>query len=126
MSIVGLSQGRRLVLGAVVVVAALGVVGLAFGALQAGSPSTSTSTGIVVAIDSTSPVAVTGFTLRSNDGALEQYAVGRLETGDNAFPAAHLREHLASLLPIVVTYRLEGQARVAIRLEDAPLPRSSG
>ncbi len=118
---------RRLVAGAVLVVA-LAMVGL-LGLLALrglGLGGRPTSTGIVVAVESTSPVAVSGFTLRTADGRLEQYAVGILETGGAAFPAAHLREHLASLLPIVVTYRLETGRRVAIRLEDAPLPSGSG
>ena len=33
----------------------------------------------------------------------------------------HLRSHLISLLPVVVTYEMDGDQRVAVRIVDAVL-----
>ena len=105
--------------------AALIVVLVALGLLVAqtfGIGRQPTATGIVVQVDSTSAVDISGFTLRAEDGGLTQYRIGPLESDAPAFPAVHLRAHLTSLIPIVVTYHLEDGQRVATRLEDAPLP----
>lgn len=84
-----------------------------------------TATGVVIAVDSTSAVDVTGFTLRSADGATTHFRVGELESGGAAFPAVHLRAHLVSLIPIVVSYHLDAGQPIATRMEDAPLPGAS-
>ena len=88
----------------------------------AASPSTRTSaaTGIVIAVDQASVTAVRSFTLRTNDGQELVFSVGTLDLDDDAFPANHLREHMALAEPINVEYRTEGTDRVAFRLTDAP------
>lgn len=97
---------------ALLVAISLGVVGCESG--------TATVRGVVVAVDAPTPTDVRGFTLRTDDGELLGFRVGRLEVVGDAFPAAHLREHLRTLVPIIVVYRIEDGARVAIRLADAP------
>ncbi len=89
-------------------------------ALAACEPDTETARGVVVAVDAPTATDVRGFTLRTDDGQLLTFRIGRLELVGDAFPAAHLREHLRTLVPIVVAYRLESGERVAIRLADAP------
>jgi hypothetical protein len=83
------------------------------------SPLTGTATGIVIAVDQASVTTVRSFTLRTNDGQEMVFSVGTLDLGDGAFPANHLREHMAVAEPVDVAYRSEGAALVAIRLTDA-------
>jgi hypothetical protein len=74
--------------------------------------------GVIVAVDATSLTQVHGFTLRTPGGATIAFTIGQLENGDE-FPPGHLVEHQANAQPVRVWYRVEGSARVAIRLEDA-------
>jgi len=83
------------------------------------SPLTGTATGIVIAVDQASVATVRSFTLRTNDGREQVFSVGKLDLSDNAFPANHLREHMALAEPVNVAYQSEGAALVAIRLTDA-------
>lgn len=99
----------------------LALMALALVLILAGCESgTQTARGVVVAVDAPTATDVRGFTLRTDDGQFLTFRVGRLELVGDAFPAAHLREHLRTLVPIVVAYRLEDGERVAIRLADAP------
>jgi hypothetical protein len=82
------------------------------------APQGDQAVGIVTSIDSEGLTSVRSFTLRSQDGTEQQYAIGTLENGD-AFPPGHLAEHQAVATPIRVWYRTEGGERVAFRLEDA-------
>jgi hypothetical protein len=116
-------RGRLVVGGTALVVAATAIGLLVAQSMGLGQPPT--ATGIIVAVQSNSAVDITGFTLRTQDGQLEQYAVGRLETTSPAFPAVHLRAHLISLLPVVVTYETDGDQRVARRIVDALPPAST-
>lgn len=94
---------------------------VAVGAVVVGCETgTATARGVVVAVDAPTATDVRGFTLRTDDGRLLTFRVGRLEITGDAFPAAHLREHLRTLVPIVVAYRVENGELVAIRLADAP------
>jgi hypothetical protein len=104
-------------------VAAAAVVLLVAQGLGIGRPST--ATGLVIDVQSTSAVDITGFTLRTADGQIQHYAVGRLDTASPGFPAVHLRSHLISLIPVVVTYEMDGDQRVAVRIVDAVLPPST-
>ena len=90
-------------------------------ASPAASPSSRTAdaTGIVIAVDQASVTTVRSFTLRTNDGREQVFSVGKLDLSDNAFPANHLREHMALAEPVNVAYRSEGAALIAIRLTDA-------
>ena len=75
--------------------------------------------GIVTAVEGSSPSEVTRFTLRTADGKTLSFELGTLETARDAFPAGHLREHQVSAEPVRVTYRVEQNRVVAVRLADA-------
>jgi hypothetical protein len=102
-----------------VAVIGLTIVGLA-AATGALSPGDRTDTGWVTTIDDRSLTDVAGFTLRTADGRLLDFDVGRLTLDATSFPAGHLREHRLLNQPVVVTYREESGVRVAVRLQDAP------
>jgi hypothetical protein len=84
------------------------------------SPRTADATGIVIAVDQTSVTTVRSFTLRTNDGQELVFSVDTLDLSGDAFPANHLREHMAIAEPVHVEYRTLGTDRVAVRLTDAP------
>lgn len=107
--------------GATVLVA-VGIALLALAVVVATTltrPAERTETGIVVAVDAASLGDVRGFTLRTTDGRSIDFGLGRLENGSQ-FPPSHLAEHRATSQPIIVIYREEAGARLAVRLEDAP------
>ena len=83
-------------------------------------PPTLTVDGLVTLVEGTSPTDVMGFTLRTMDGRLIAFTIGRLDLTGDAFPAGHLREHIATAQPVRVTYVAAGSSPLAIRLEDAP------
>ncbi len=114
---------RYVIGGGALVVAAAAIALLVAQGLEIGQPST--ATGLVIGVQSTSAVDITGFTLRTADGQIQDYAVGRLDTASPGFPAVHLRSHLISLVPVVVTYEMDGDQRVAVRIVDAVLPPST-
>lgn len=111
-------SGSRL--GLVVALIGLAIVGVAVvnGTL---APGDRTETGWVTEIDDRSLTEVAGFTLRTADGRVLEFRVGRLTLDATSFPAGHLREHRLLSTPVVVTYREEGGSRVAVRLQDAPV-----
>jgi len=116
-----LPLARRLLV--LVAVVGLGAIVVAI----ARAPATSTATGVVVAVDSVSLTKVTAFTIREADGVTRRFAVGALENGIE-FPPGHLVEHIASGVPVVVTYRDVDGVATAIRLSDAvagPSPTAS-
>jgi hypothetical protein len=82
-----------------------------------------TVVGIVIGVDSPSIGSVTGVTLRTSDGMVEHFDVSRLDP-HNGLPAVHLREHLASGVPIVLEYVVENGNNVGLRYNDAPVPSS--
>jgi hypothetical protein len=99
----------------------LATLALASGAVVAAcGPGDASAVGVVVAIDPATTLEVTGFTLRTGSGETLAFAVGPVELDNGAFPASHLREHLATSQPIAVAYRMEDGMRVAHRLVDAP------
>jgi hypothetical protein len=83
-----------------------------------------TATGIVVAVDSTSIGNVDQAAVRESDGTVLQFNVERLDI-NNGLPAVHLREHLASGIPVVMEYIVEGGENVALRYNDAATPAPS-
>ncbi len=83
-----------------------------------GPPDTTRVEGVVVAVDSSGLAAVSGFTLRRPGGETLEFRLGELENGMD-FPPGHLAEHQATAQPVVVYYRVEGNERFAVRLEDA-------
>ena len=96
---------------------------MAAGAAACAAPIRS-ATGIVVAVDSASIGSVDAVTVRTADGQTLQFDVERLDM-NNGLPAQHLREHLATGVPIVVEYVVEGDTNVALRYNDAPLEGAS-
>jgi len=83
-----------------------------------GPPDTTQVEGVVVAVDSSGLADVRGFTLRRPGGETLEFRLGELENGAE-FPPGHLAEHQATAQPVVVYYRMEGNERFAVRLEDA-------
>jgi len=108
-------------LALVLVIAATGGAAI----LLSGGPGTADSAnapfvdGVIVGVESEGLDRVRGFSLRIEDGSSVPFTIGILENGA-AFPPGHLAEHQATAQRVRVWYRLEGSARVAIRLEDAP------
>lgn len=97
-----------------------GLAAAACGELPAGVRE---ETGIVTAVDGPSAAQVDRFVLRTQDGRELMFQIGALRVGGDAFPAAHLAEHLVSLEPIRVQYVEESDGPlVALRLTDAPPP----
>jgi hypothetical protein len=94
---------------------------LAIGAALAFAPKTGTATGVVVGVDSVSISDVRGFRIREAGGRTIEFALGVLENGAQ-FSPGHLVEHIASGVPVVVSYRDERGTLTAYRLEDAPVP----
>jgi hypothetical protein len=81
-------------------------------------------TGIVIAVDSSSIGSVDQVGVRTAAGTVLQFDVERLDI-NNGLPPQHLREHLATGIPIVVEYVVEGERNVALRYNDAPTPAPS-
>ncbi len=110
-------------LALVLVIAATGGAAILLsgaGADSTGGSATAPSVvGVIVGVDSEGLDKVRGFTVRTADGTSVAFTIGVLENGA-AFPPGHLVEHQATALPVRVWYRTEGEARVAIRIEDAP------
>ena len=75
-------------------------------------------------VDGIGPASVDAVTVRTNDGAVLLFEVGRLDIA-NGLPAAHLREHLATGAPIVIEYTEENGRNIALRYNDAPAVSSS-
>jgi hypothetical protein len=82
-------------------------------------PQATTAQGIVVDVKASSVTQVDSFTLRTTDGRELVFRVGALELDDGAFPAGHLREHMALGEPITVSYRQANGTAVAYRPTDA-------
>ena len=109
---------RRAVVVGVGLVIALVAAG-AFLATTLGQPPRRMETGVVIAVDSTSLTDVKGFTIRTPDGRTVKFTLGPLENASQ-FAPGHLNEHVATAVPVLVTYRDENGQRVVVRLEDAP------
>lgn len=106
----------------VVVIAVTGAAALLLGGTSlrdSGAPANATAAvGVIVNVKSEGLDRVTQFTLRTTDQGSLVFMIGDLENGVE-FPPGHLVEHQATAQPIRVWYRIEGDAKVAIRLEDA-------
>jgi len=87
--------------------------------LSACGPAPKTVAGFVVEVKSTSLTEIRSFTLRTQDGQELVFRVGALELDGGAFPAGHLRQHMALNQAVAVAYREEDGERVAYRLVDA-------
>ena len=80
---------------------------------------TTDMTGVVVGVDSSGLADVRGFTLRVAGGELVEFSLRELANGTE-FAPGHLAEHQATAEPVRVWWRMDGDERLAIRLEDAP------
>ena len=99
---------------------------LALAILIAGcGPEPARVAGIVIDVESRSITQIDAFTLRTDAGEVIRFRVGSLEFGRGAFPATHLREHMALGEAIVVAYLEEAGQKVAVRLTDGPAARPS-
>lgn len=107
---------RRLVVGVGLAVAIIAVGVLLVAML--GQPARQTETGVVIAVDAASLTDVRGFTIRTPDGRTVTFRLGQLENRAQ-FPPGHLGEHVATAVPVVVTYQTENGERVAVHLADA-------
>lgn len=104
----------------VVITAAAAILFSETGIIDPDRPAGTTDmTGVVVGVDSRSLTDVRGFTLRLTGGELVEFSLRALQDGTE-FSPAHLAEHQATAEPIRVWWRMDGQERLAIRLEDAP------
>jgi hypothetical protein len=108
---------RSIVVGAGLVIAL--VAAAAFFVSVTAQPPRQTETGVVIAVDATSLTNVTGFTIRTPDGRTVAFTLGQLENASQ-FAPGHLNEHVATAVPVLVTYHDENGRRVVVRLEDAP------
>ena len=89
-------------------------------ALLACGTQSATAAGFVVDVEARSLTDIESFTLRTPEGTETTFGVGRLELDAGAFPATHLREHMATGQAVAVAYREENGQPVAFRLADAP------
>ena len=87
----------------VLVVGGLGLVMLGGGDPPSGPPDAPTQDGVVIQVDSAGLAAVSGFTLRTDDGRTLSFGLRDLRNGTR-FPAGHLAEHLATSQRIRVWY----------------------
>lgn len=76
-------------------------------------------TGVIISADGPSAAEVERFSLRTADGRVVNFTVGRLDLGNGGLPAPHLREHLLSGEPITVFYYGAEGAYEAVRYVDA-------
>ncbi len=83
-------------------------------------PAPQTAAGFVMDVKSTSITQVDEFTLRTPEGESLVFRVGALELDGGAFPAGHLREHMATAQPVAVAFTIVDGERTATRLVDAP------
>lgn len=103
---------RRGMLAPALLIGALGI-----GVVVACGQPLESADGLVVTVDSPSLGRVDAFELRTDDGRILTFDTTELEFKPE-FPAAHLTEHQRMADPVRVTYRQEGDRRVAVRLAD--------
>lgn len=84
------------------------------------APATKSAAGIVVAVDQASVTEIRNFTLRTETGDMLTFRIGALDVSSGAFPANHLREHMAVVSAVAVAYTDADGALIAVRLVDAP------
>ena len=81
------------------------------------APTLDQATGIVLSVDSPAIGQVDGFELLADDERLT-FDTSTLEFRE-AFPAAHIADHMRISEPIRVTYRRDGDRLVVTQLDDA-------
>lgn len=83
------------------------------------------ATGIVTNVTGPSATVVDSFTLRTRQGQVIVFSVGRLDISNGGLQAPHLRVHLVSGAPITVQYKVDNGQYVALRYDDAATPSVS-
>jgi hypothetical protein len=108
-------------LALVAVIAVTGGAAVLFSSGGTGQSGTdrSVADGVIVRVESEGLDRVRGFTLRTSDGRTLEFELGTLERGAE-FPPGHLAEHQATAQPVRVSYVMDGDTRLAVRIEDAP------
>jgi hypothetical protein len=108
-------------LALVAVIAVTGGAAVLFssGGLGGSASERSVVVGVIVGVESEGLDQVRGFTLRTDEGLTMEFAIGTLERGAE-FPPGHLVEHQATAQPVRVSFVMDGEARIAVRIEDAP------
>jgi hypothetical protein len=119
----GRGSGGRLLAVALAVALALAACSTDGGATPPPAPAsvaplTSPAVGLLTGLDAEGLTRVTGFRLRTDDGAEVPFRLGILENGAE-FPPGHLAEHMATTTKVRVFFRDEGGEHVVYRLEDA-------
>jgi hypothetical protein len=71
---------------------------------------------VVISANGPNAAEVDRFSLRTADGRVLAFTVGRLDLGNGGLPAPHLREHLVSGEPITAFF----YGDEVIRYVDAP------
>lgn len=110
-----MKAGRLIVVVALATVLMAGCVAGPQGMASAGE-----AVGLVTDVQGPGPAAVDRFTLRTDDGRLLTLRVDPARLSADSFVPAHLREHLASGVKVLVSYEGVGDQLVATRLADAP------
>ncbi len=75
--------------------------------------------GLVLEVVGDSPADIDSFTIRTAQAERLLFSLDGVDLSRTGFPATHLREHQALAQPVRVTYRVEGETNVVVRLEDA-------
>lgn len=78
-----------------------------------------TVTGVVAGIESEGLDRVRSFSLRTDAGQIVQFEFGTLQNAAE-FPPGHLAEHQATGQRVKVSFLLQGESKVAVRIDDAP------
>lgn len=100
-------------------VAALAMAAVAIALIGRPGGDVEVEQGVVVAVDAAGLADVRGFTLRTADARTLTFRVDVLENAVD-FPPSHLIEHQATSQAVRVSYRIEDDELVAVRIEDAP------
>ena len=98
----------------------LAVAAAAIALVVAGCGNDNVVAGFVIDVRSSSLTEIDSFTLRTPDGETLTFRIDAIELGEGAFPATHLREHMALNQPVAVAFREEAGDKLAYRLKDAP------
>lgn len=90
------------------------------GAAPDGAPRDRSVRGVLLAVQSTSPVQADQVTLRDDEGRVWTFRVSPEVAANPEEPqsAGHLREHMALVEPVLVRYREEAGGFVAVRILD--------
>lgn len=76
---------------------------------------------MVISADGPDASRVDSFSMRTAEGEILTFTVGTLDVANGGLPAPHLREHLVSGEPILVTFASDEDGYLtALRYVDAP------